>query len=261
MENAVGFIRRNLFVPVPQVGSLAELNEYFKDGCEKFAEHNHYRKHEPISQLFHADQQALKPCPSVPFEPVRFEVRRTDKTGVVTVENNRYLVGPSWAKRTVTVKLSHDTVTILDDHAHTIIALPRVFGTATDTIINPVTLLPALARKPGGWPQSLLRGHMPDTVVTYLDQATGPARREFFTQAATTAASCGFAPTTQAAQQLIDAGASPHGPNLDITARCPTLRPDTASQHADLAIYDTLLPPHQSPKNPEPATGNLKVAL
>ncbi|QYH18984.1 hypothetical protein JKI95_06610 [Corynebacterium aquatimens] len=83
------------------------------------------------------------------FNPVRFDVRRTDKTGVVTLDGNRYLVGPAWANRQVTLELSHDTVTVLDDDTRRIIALPRVFGTADSTVINPMSLLPGLAKNPG----------------------------------------------------------------------------------------------------------------
>ena len=35
VENAVGFIRRNLLVPVPRVGSLAELNALLRAGCDR----------------------------------------------------------------------------------------------------------------------------------------------------------------------------------------------------------------------------------
>ncbi|WP_444505670.1 Mu transposase domain-containing protein, partial [Corynebacterium coyleae] len=114
------------------------------------------------------------------FNPVRFEVRRTDKTGIVTVAGNRYLVGPAWANRQVTLELSHDTITVLDEESRRIIALPRVFGTADATVINPISLLPGLAKKPGAWKNSPLRHHMPDNVVGYLDEADTVTRREFF---------------------------------------------------------------------------------
>ncbi|WP_290343105.1 Mu transposase domain-containing protein [Corynebacterium auris] len=151
VENAVGFIRRNLCVPVPEVASLAELNDYLSSGCAAFADQTHYKKSATIAELFQQDQQALKACPSVRFNPVRFEVRRTDKTGVVTVGGNRYLVGPAWAGRQVTVELSHDTITVLDDNTRRIVALPRVFGTTEETVINPLSVLPSLAKKPGAW--------------------------------------------------------------------------------------------------------------
>ena len=35
VENAVGFLRRNLLVPVPRVGSLAELNALLREGCDR----------------------------------------------------------------------------------------------------------------------------------------------------------------------------------------------------------------------------------
>lgn len=240
VENAVGFIRRNLLVPVPEVASLAELNALLDSGCAAFAKQTHYKKAAVIADLFQHDQQALKACPSVRFNPVRFEVRRTDKTGIVTVAGNRYLVGPAWANRQVTLELSHDTITVLDEESRRIIALPRVFGTADATVINPISLLPGLAQKPGAWKNSPLRLHMPDNVVGYLDEADTVTRREFFTHAQTTAAECGFDATVTAAAALLEANAQPTGPHLGIAARY-SAPPPTQHTRANLATYDQLL--------------------
>ncbi|WP_155860887.1 Mu transposase domain-containing protein [Corynebacterium timonense] len=240
VENAVGFIRRNLCVPVPEVASLAELNDYLSSGCAAFADQIHYKKSATIGELFQQDQQALKACPSVRFNPVRFEVRRTDKTGVVTVGGNRYLVGPAWAGRQVTVELSHDTITVLDDNARRIVALPRVFGTTEETVINPLSVLPSLAKKPGAWANSPLRRHMPDAVVGYLDAADATTRREFFTHAETTATECGFDTTVTAAAALLETNATPTGPHLGIAARY-SAPPPTQHARANLTTYDQLL--------------------
>ena len=240
VENAVGFIRRNLLVPVPEVTSLAELNTLLDVGCAAFAARAHYKKAATVAELFLQDQQALKACPSVRFNPVRFEVRRTDKTGVVTIGGNRYLVGPAWANRQVTLELSHDTVTVFDDDARRIIALPRVFGTADSTVINPISLLPGLAKKPGAWTNSPLRHHMPDAVVGYLDSADTATRREFFTHAQTTAKECGFDATVTAAAALLETNAQPTGPHLGIAARY-SAPPPTQHARANLTTYDQLL--------------------
>ena len=196
---------------MPEVASLAELNTILESGCTAFAAHTHYKKAATVAELFKHDQQALKACPSVRFNPVRFDVRRTDKTGVVTLDGNRYLVGPAWANRQVTLELSHDTVTVLDDDTRRIIALPRVFGTADSTVINPMSLLPGLAIKPGALTNSPLRHHMPDEVVGYLDGADTATRREFFTHAETAATECGFDATVTAAAALLETNATPTG--------------------------------------------------
>lgn len=250
VENAVGFIRRNLLVPVPEVASLAELNTILESGCAAFATHTHYKKAATVAELFTQDQQALKACPSVRFNPVRFEVRRTDKTGIVTLDGNRYLVGPAWANRQVTLELSHDTVTVLDDDTRGIIALPRVFGTADSTVINPMSLLPGLAKKPGAWTNSPLRHHMPDAVVGYLDGADTATRRDFFTHAETTATECGFDTTVTAAAALLETNAQPTGPHLGIAARY-SAPPPTQHTRANLTTYDQLLATTTTPQHAE----------
>ncbi|MDK6547954.1 hypothetical protein QP375_26060, partial [Escherichia coli] len=89
-------------------------------------------------------------------------------------------------------------------------------------MINPISLLPGLAKKPGAWKNSPLRHHMPDNVVGYLDEADTVTRREFFTHAQTTAAECGFDATVTAAAALLEANAQPTGPHLGIAARYST---------------------------------------
>ena len=50
VENAVGFIRRNLLVPVPSVGSLEELNGLLAAGCERLNAASRCRDGRPVAE-------------------------------------------------------------------------------------------------------------------------------------------------------------------------------------------------------------------
>ena len=55
VENAVGFLRRNVMVPEPEAQSIEGLNQILLVRCAQLAEAEHYRKGVPISELFAED--------------------------------------------------------------------------------------------------------------------------------------------------------------------------------------------------------------
>ena len=59
VENAVGFIRRNLLVPVPAVGSLAELNAMLRDGCDRLNAASRARDGRPTPEALATMRRAL----------------------------------------------------------------------------------------------------------------------------------------------------------------------------------------------------------
>ena len=59
VENAVGFIRRNLLVPVPSVGSLEELNGLLAAGCERLNAASLCRDGRPVAEALAEDLAAM----------------------------------------------------------------------------------------------------------------------------------------------------------------------------------------------------------
>lgn len=55
VENAVGFLNRNVMVPEPEAQSIEGLNQILLARCAQLAEAEHYRKGVPISELFAED--------------------------------------------------------------------------------------------------------------------------------------------------------------------------------------------------------------
>lgn len=177
MENAVGFLRRNLMVPEPEACSLPALNKVLLARGTELAAAEHWRKEQSIRELFDQDVGASLALPGVAFDSVRYEARRADKTGNVLVDANTYAAGPAFASRRLTVGLRHDVVQILDEHSEPVVVFDRVFGRQEATVFEPATLLPYLLRKPGAWGHSPLRGLVPDPLKAWLDEASTAQRR------------------------------------------------------------------------------------
>lgn len=93
MENAVGFLRRNLLVPVPEAGSLEEPSRMLRDGCDRLNAQSASRDGRPTAQAFQEDLAGMLELPGVPFDAVRWGKAKSDKRGYVRVDGNLYCAG------------------------------------------------------------------------------------------------------------------------------------------------------------------------
>ena len=59
VENKVGYLRRNLLVPVPQFLDIHKFNQELLVKCDEDSLREHYRKEIYISELFNDDKEAL----------------------------------------------------------------------------------------------------------------------------------------------------------------------------------------------------------
>lgn len=238
VENAVGFLRRNLMVPEPEAATLQGLNDVLMARCTALAATIHYRKGLPVGELFAHDIAASLALPGVAFDPVRYESRTTDKTGNLLVDGNTYAAGPSFHSRSLTVGLRHDVVQILDEHAVPIRSFPRAFGRQTETIFEPASLLPLLVTKPGSWSHSPLRALVPDPVRDWLDKASASDRRRLLTAVDAATGSAGFDAAIRAADTLIQRGDAPEMAAVGMLARRLAEGSTPAAENVDLSVYD-----------------------
>jgi transposase len=241
VENAVGFLRRNLMVPEPEAASLAALNEILLKRCDELATATHWRKGLPIAELFVQDVAASQALPGIGFDPVRYESRRADKMGHVLIDGNSYAAGPAFHGRALTVGLRHDAIEILDEHAAPILTFPRAFGHQTETIFEPASLLPLLVTKPGSWGHSPLRALVPDPVRDWLDKAAGTDRRRLLSAVDAAARSTGFDAAVRAAEVLLGRGDAPEMAAVGMLARRLADGTEPAAANVDLSVYDTFV--------------------
>lgn len=238
VENAVGYIRRNLFVPEPSALTLTTLNADLLDDCDRLGNDKHWKKDTLITDLFTQDRAAGHALPGIGFDAVRYESRKADKTGTLTIADHTYLAGPSYANRALTVAIRHDTISILDEYSHPVVEFERVYGQSTTTAFHPETLLPALVTKPGAWSNSPVRALVPDPVRDWVDAADHPDRSRLFHHLDDTAQATTFVTATDAATRLITGGDDPTGPGLPMLARRLDQGSEPPATNADLSIYD-----------------------
>jgi transposase len=251
VENAVGFLRRNLMVPEPETASLGALNQMLLRRCDDLAGREHWRKGAPIGVLFAEDAAAGLELPGVGFDPVRYESRRADKTGKVIVEGVAYLAGPAYHDRHLTVGIRHDRIEILDEHAHPVIVFDRVFGHTDQTVFAAGQLLHALAVKPGAWTHSPVRDLVADPVRGWLDRAPLADRARLLARLDHATAATSFDTAIDAATQLLSVGTDPAGDGLGMLARRihDNLEPGTTV--VDLHVYDQFTHPPADTDAPE----------
>lgn len=63
VENAVGFLRRNLMVPKPNAESHRQLTRHLLSRCDAIADVDHYCSGRPIRELFDEDRGEMQPLP------------------------------------------------------------------------------------------------------------------------------------------------------------------------------------------------------
>lgn len=239
VENAVGFLRRNLLVPVPCVGSVAELNALLHAGCDRLNEEGRARDGRATSVALAGDTASMHALPGVPFDAVRWVIARADKRGIVTVDGRGYLAGPAWHSRELVVGLRADTVEILADRGRRVAMLPRAYGEGP-TVRDPLSLVPALVARPRAFGESAIRRDMPAGLVRAIDALDAAGRRKTLRAIGRASAPSGFAPRAPRRKGSSRGGASrttppstcwhEESPRADRASReGPTSRSTTAS--------------------------------
>jgi transposase len=92
VESEVGRFRRRHLVPVPQVGSLAELNELLEDACFADLERRIAGRADTVGEALRSETRALAELPLEDFDPAERATPRVDAKALVTVRQNRYSV-------------------------------------------------------------------------------------------------------------------------------------------------------------------------
>jgi len=92
VEGEVGRFRRAHLVPVPRVGSLAELNRLLEEGCFRDLARTIRGRDVTVGQAWPVEARALRPLPVVDFDTSERTCPRVDTKALVTVRQNRYSV-------------------------------------------------------------------------------------------------------------------------------------------------------------------------
>lgn len=238
VENAVGFLRRNLLVPQPSVGSLDELNAMLRAGCGRVNAAARCRDGRPTPDALEEDLSAMLALPGAAFDAVRWVKAKSDKRGYVEVCGNRYCAGPAWHDRELVVGLRADGVEVLADRGRLVARLPRSWGEG-ETVRNPASLIPALVARPRAFGESTVRRDMPPALVAALDRCGKADRRKALRAIARASEHSGFGAACGAAERIFASGRVPDDASCDLLARRNAAGSGGAGG-ADLSVYDLL---------------------
>lgn len=172
VENMVKFVERNLFTPIPQVESLAELNVLLRQRCQKYLNHTQARQTETVKERLKQEQAHFLPLPKFSPECCRIEPVKVSKTSLVQFETNRYSVPTEYAYQTLSLKAFVDRVEITSGDK-TVAVHTRLSGKFQESIrFEHYARL--LERKPGGHQHLKAKDKQP-----LLAKATKPTPSSF----------------------------------------------------------------------------------
>ena len=150
VEGEIGRFRRRHLVPVPSVGSLAELSQ--RIAAADIIDDGRVITGRPVTvaAAFAAEQPAMLALPAEPFDPARLLEARVDGRARICVRQNYYSVPARYAGRRLPVRLSATAVEALDG-ARVIARHARAAGKYGE-VLTLDHYLDVLKYKPGALP-------------------------------------------------------------------------------------------------------------
>lgn len=112
VEGLVGYIRRNVCVPVPKVETMEELNQMLREKCRQYLSHQIRGKDAEVGTMFAQEKEKLYPLPGYPFDPCKRASGRVDRFCTVRFDTNNYSVPAAYCGREVSIKAGPETVSI-----------------------------------------------------------------------------------------------------------------------------------------------------
>jgi len=174
VESEVGRFRRRHLVPVPHVGSMAELNELLMAAAATDDRRHIAHRRISVGEHFALEAPALRRLPTEAFEVGVVGNFRVDTKARVFVRQCHYSVPVRYARRRMDVRLGAEVVEALDG-AKVVARHPR--GRKGDEILVLDHYLETLAVKPGALP-----GATP-LARARAAGAFGPTHERFWTEA------------------------------------------------------------------------------
>ena len=180
-ENAVGTLRRNLYVPMPEFDDLCLYNQLTLEKCaERINTKKHYVCQVPLSNLFEDDKSALFPLPQTPLDLSTLTTYRTNEVGMFRADNGHwYSTSPELARCSVNVRMTSSSVIVLKDDFYTeIVRHRRLYGNENKSSVQWGPYLRTMSHKPRSFLNAGLRELLPDELVLYLSEISNHDRGE-----------------------------------------------------------------------------------
>ena len=243
VERKVGYIRSNLFVPVPYVDELPIFNRQLLEQGQKLMQKPHYKKQLAEETLFSADRAALLPLPRQRFNVCRYEYARADGYGKVCLDGKHYYsTTPEWTGQAVLVGIRAHSIDILRGDGSLLVSHLRSFTSERSDHLDHSTSLALLLKNAGAWRNSGIRSNVSEPLRQILDEQTRADLRKSLQLLSTLSDRYGFDTAMQAMEEAVKRGSLNLCDTAVLAARLAGYGLDTPPELGpDLAQYDRLL--------------------
>ena len=168
VEGLVGYIRRNVCVPIPKTETMDTLNRMLLEKCsESYLFHQIRGKPASVGEMLVQEQGELYPLPGYPFDPCKRTSGRVDRFCTVRFDTNNYSVPAAYcATRGVCQGWARDGVDLL--RRGSVVAQHQRCPGQTPSYLQAGTLPSTTGKRKAG--QSSTPDHVQDTLPrNFLD--------------------------------------------------------------------------------------------
>ncbi len=246
VENKVGTIRRNLFVPIPTYHDVEEFNKELLEKHKIKAAEKHYKKGTVISELFEEDKKHFLPLPRKPFNVIRYETPKADGFGNICLDGKHYYsTKPENHNKRVLVGIRARYIDVLEDSGKLLVRHKRLYGKDRTDTRDYSTSLAMLSRNAGAWLNSGFRKEVPDLIRDYIDNQPKAERKSTLRLLNELSNQYGIQAAVDALKLAIEKNSVNKSDTAILAARITGYGIDTPPEPGpSLAIYDqTFLPP------------------
>lgn len=113
VEGLVGWMRRNIFVPIPRVDTIDELNAEIRRRCFNYRKHKISGRDQLVGEMALASQARMTSLPRYRFDPSKTITAKVDDSSTVRFDLNNYSVPVKYAGKEVSAKGFGNEVVIL----------------------------------------------------------------------------------------------------------------------------------------------------
>lgn len=145
VEGLVGYIRRNVCVPIPKVQAVDELNQMLEEKCRQYQSHTIRGREGTVGDNLQQEKVFLAPLPGYPFDPCKRVTGLVSRFCTVRFETNAYSVPAAYCGREVTVKAGPEKISVF--YEGTCIARHQRCLARNQTIYELAHYLPLLKKK------------------------------------------------------------------------------------------------------------------
>lgn len=242
VEKKVGYLRSNLFVPLPQMTNLDAFNAKLLDKAMALSDKPHWAKGEREVELFVEDRFALLGLPEKRFAVRRYVRCKADKYGKVKVDGaHLYSSDPALAKRELICALGANTIGIYTDAGDAICEHERQYGSAPTDSCSPASQLPLLCTRPGAWVNSKVRSSLPDELRSHMDSLAKADLKEELRIMRDQVAQSGWDATRDAFAMALDATGRIDRASVAVCAARINSPCISYDDPVDLGVYDAAI--------------------